>query len=347
MTARYSPETRRDRLTNQWVTFAPSRSGRPQHTASTRDTETAADVAEAPVEGPVEGCPFCPGHEDMLPSLRWEWTEAGADRWRTRVVPNKYPALAPAPSSPSTSAGACDLYQSRASRGTQEVIIETPDHHQPLATMPVAQVDAVLRTYLQRYRAVRQDDNDCIPFLFRNHGASAGASIAHPHSQLIAPDIPPPLIQQEEQAAKARYDELGRCPYCAMVEAELEAEARLVRKDNHFVAFVPFAAEVPYELWIVPREHTPEFGHLTPSRRRALAETLRSVLARLRTRVHNPDYNLFVRTALDDNPDSPHLHWSLRIRPRTTVLAGYEQATGERINPSIPERDAAVLRNDA
>jgi UDPglucose--hexose-1-phosphate uridylyltransferase len=213
--------------------------------------------------------------------------------------------------------------------------------------MPVVQVDAVLRTYLERYRTVRQDDSGLFPFLFRNHGASAGASIAHPHSQLIAPDVPPPLIQQEEQAAKARYNELGRCPYCAMVEAELDAEARLVRTNDHFVAFVPFAAKVPYELWIVPREHTPEFGRLTPPRRRALAETLRSVLGRLRTRLDNPDYNLFVRTALDYDPNSPHLHWSLRIRPRTTILAGYEQATGERINPSIPERDAAVLRNDA
>jgi len=357
MTARYSPETRRDRLTNQWVTFAPSRSGRPRRTTSTPETETPADAAappgkdsvKDPAEGPVEGCPFCPGHEDMLPSIRWAWTDAEAPppSWRTRVVPNKYPALAPDCPPPSSSAGACGLYQSRASRGTQEVIIETPHHHQPLATMPVAQVDAVLRTYLQRYRAVREDRSGLFPFLFRNHGASAGASIAHPHSQLIAPDVPPPLIQQEEQAAKARYDELGRCPYCAMVEAELTAETRLVHTDDHFVAFVPFAAEVPYELWIVPREHTPEFGRLTPPRRRALAETLRSVLERLRTRVDNPDYNLFVRTALDYDPDSPHLHWSLRIRPRTTVLAGYEQATGERINPSIPERDAAVLRDDA
>jgi len=341
----HTPETRRDRLTNQWVTFAPSRSGRPKRTSAHRETETPADTAE----GPVEGCPFCPGHEDMLPSLRWELTDADASpwSWRTRVVPNKYPALTPDRSPPSSSASACGLYQSRASRGTQEVLIETPHHHQPLATMPVAQVDAVLRTYLERYRTVRQGDSGLFPFLFRNHGASAGASIAHPHSQLIAPDVPPPLIQQEEQAAKARYDELGRCPYCAMVDVELAAEARLVGTDDHFVAFVPFAAEVPYELWIVPREHTPEFGRLTPPRRQALAEMLRSVLGRLRTRLDDPDYNFFVRTALDYDADQPHLHWSLRIRPRTTVLAGYEQATGERINPSIPERDAAVLRDDA
>ena len=131
-----------------------------------------------------------------------------------------------------------------------------------------------------------------------------------------------------------------------MIEEELDAEARLVWTGDAFVVFVPFAAENPCEMWILPRAHEPEVGRLDDEDRSELARALRDVLGRLRACLDNPDYNFFVRTALDYNSDHPHLHWSLRIRPRTTVQAGYELGTGQRINPSIPERDAAVLRGE-
>lgn len=329
----HSPESRQDRLTKQWVTFAPSRSARPKQT-----TDDAHDPDD---DRPVEGCPFCPGHEEMLPSILWELDDAATLPWRTRVVPNKFSAYEPdrAPYHQS-----CGLYHSRASRGHQEVIIETPYHYQSLAQMPLAHVDAVLQTYLERYRILRADENDVIPFLFRNHGASAGASIAHPHSQLIGIDFSPPQIEREERAARAWYDDTGQCPYCTMIEDELDAETRLVWTSDAFVAFVPFAAQVPFEMWILPREHEPEFGRLSPPDRQELARALHAALNRLHSGLGDPDYNFFVRTALAHEPEAPYLHWSLRIRPRTTVQAGFEQSTGVQVNPSIPERDAALLR---
>ncbi len=337
MASSYPPETRQDRITNQWVAFAPSRSERPKQTSK------EGSLSPQEEETPVKGCPFCPGHEDMLPSVLWELDDPPSLPWQTRVVPNKYAALAPdrAPCEQT-----CGLYRSRASRGRQEVIIETPRHYQSLAQMPVPQVNAVLKTYLERYHTIRRENENLTPFLFRNHGASAGASIAHPHSQLIAPDFRPPQIEREERAARTRYEELGQCPYCVMVEKELDAEVRLVYTNDFFVVFVPYAAEVPYETWLLPREHEPEFGRLTESHRAELATALHELLGRLYTHLGDPDYNFFVRTALDYESNQPHLHWSLRVRPRTTVQAGYEQGTGQRINPSIPERDAAVLRKD-
>lgn len=337
MAPSYTPETRQDRLRNQWVAFAPSRSSRPHRTGPIAASPTPKE------DPPVEGCPFCPGHEDMLPAVLGELSHDESLPWSTRVVPNKYSALAP---DRARSNQTCGLYQTRASRGRQEVIIDTPRHHQSLAQMPVSQVDAVLQTYLKRYHAIRSADDDLIPFLFRNHGASAGASIAHPHSQLIAPDFRPPQIEREERAARTQYEKRGRCPYCIMIEEELDADARLVWTSDTFVAFVPFAAEVPYEMWVLPREHEPEFGRLPDDHRMDLARGLRTLLGRLRAHLNNPDYNFFIRSALDFEADQPHLHWSLRIRPRSTVQAGYEISTGHRINPSIPERDAAVLRDE-
>lgn len=337
MSSSHTPETRQDRITRQWVAFAPSRSTRPKRTTATENDLDSASTR------PVEGCPFCPGHEEMLPSVLWELDNADHSPWRTRAVPNKYSAFEPDRGPRSQT---CGLYRSRASRGRQEVIIETPNHHQPLARMSTDQVEAVLHTYLERYRTHRTETDDSVPFLFRNHGASAGASIAHPHSQLITTDVPPPQIEFEEREARARHEEMGQCPYCAMIEDELDAEARLVWTDDTFVVFVPFAARVPYEMWIFPRKHEAEFGRLGAEERRRLAVALRTVLRRLRAQLGDPDYNFFVRTALSYQSEASHLHWSLRIRPRTTVQAGFELSTGLRINPSIPERDATVLRGN-
>lgn len=334
MAPSYSPETRQDRITKQWVAFAPSRSDRPQQTNHPRPADVQNDR-------PVEECPFCPGNEEMLPSVHWELEDTRTWPWRTRAVPNKFSAFA---RDRERDCSISSLFRSRASRGHQEVIIDTPRHHQSLAQMPVDQVDAVLQTYVDRYRTVRTEMNALIPFLFRNHGAGAGASIDHPHSQLVATDVSPPAIKAEERAAKNRYDETGRCPYCHMIEHELETEDRLVWRSDTFIVFVPYAAQMPFEMWILPRRHEPEFGRLSDTNRQTLATALQTVLARLRTQLNNPDYNLFVRTALEYESSAPHLHWSLRIRPRTSVQAGFEQSTGIQINPSIPERDAAVLR---
>lgn len=337
MADEYAPETRRDRITKQWVACAPTRSTRPHKTgAPTPDHDPTDDT-------PVEGCPFCPGHEDQLPTVLWQRDAEDARPWQTRVVPNKYPALTP---ESDREAYTCGLYETRTSHGRQEVIIDTPHHHQGLAQMPVEQVEAVLHTYLARYHTLRQTDPPLYPFVFRNHGASAGASIAHPHSQIIATDVAPPRIEREEAAARERYDETGDCPYCEMIADELAAEARMVGSNDAFVVFVPFAARVPYEMWILPRTHEPEFGRLTDDACAALASALHEAVRRLHVRLDDPDYNFFVRTALDYESNAPHLHWSLRIEPRTSVEAGFERSTGMQVNPSIPERDAAVLRGE-
>jgi UDPglucose--hexose-1-phosphate uridylyltransferase len=342
-----SPEIRRDLLTQRWVACAPTRGERPQRTGE--------DPPADPTEGtPVDGCPFCPGNESMLTSIVLELdggdgAEASGGRpWRTRVVPNKYPALTPdgdrTAGAPTPAAG---LYQACPARGRQEVFVDTPYHREPLYRMPVEQVDAVLHTHLRRYRSLRETEPDLVPFLFHNHGAAAGASLPHPHSQLIATPIAPPAVEQEEGRARRRYDETGRCPYCEMIDREVDDGSRLVDRSERFVAFVPYAAQAPGETWILPRRHEPEVARLNGAGRRALADMLHGVLQALYHRFGAPDFNFFLRSALAYESDAPHLHWSLRLRPRVTVDAGFELGTGMCINPSLPERDAAHLRGEA
>ena len=327
-------EFRQDAITRQWVVCAPTRSDRPK--------QFDTDDEDVPAESiPVDGCPFCPGHEHMLPEVLFESkSDASSIPWHTRSVPNKYPALS---ADGARSRESCMIYEWHGGHGRQEVIIATPHHHETLSRMPVDRVESVIRTYVQRYHALRQTDGGLIPFIFHNHGAHAGASLPHPHSQVIAPSIKPPDVALEEERARERYDETGDCPYCEMLGEERTAGARMVTTNDAFSAFVPYAARAPYEVWILPNEHEPEFGRLN-GHSPALAEVLRKTLRALRRALGNPDYNFYVRTALAYNSDAPHVHWSLRIRPRVSIDAGFEIGTGMKINPSLPERDADVLR---
>lgn len=335
MSSSSSPDLRRNVLTNTWVACAPSRGDRPIQTLQT-------DPAPAPSDAKtVEGCPFCPGHEDQLPDVLWQLAADDDRPWRTRSVPNKFAALSPTVPSGDTQNG---LYHTRHNHGRQEVIIDTPHHNQPLAHMPVEQVTALLHTYRERYRTLRAATPGLYPFVFRNHGGRAGASMSHPHSQVIALDVVPPRIEREEAAAHARYQETGQCPYCEMIEREVAAQDRLVWTSEDFVIFVPYAAQMPAEMWVLPRTHEPEFGRITNKQCTALAPGLQSAVRSLDRYLNDPPFNLFVRTALTHNADAPYLHWSLRLQPRTSVQAGFELGTGVHINPSSPEHDAAQLR---
>ena len=344
-----SREFRQNLITRQWVAVAPGRTDRPHDFGdpdgdpdggADSDADGHADDASGG-SSPVDGCPFCPGHTAELPSIIWEQNGMadGPASWQTRVVPNKFPALTSADDGREQSAG---LYRARPAFGRQEVVIDTPLHHQPWSDMPVAQVEAVLRTYRRRYRALR--DEGLIPFVFRNHRSAAGASLAHPHSQIIATDLRPPQIEREERRARAHTAETGRCAYCQMLADEQAAGVRVVRETDAFLAFVPYAATVPYEVWVLPREHAPDVGTADDATLAALAETLQDVLAALSAQCSAPPYNLYIRTALDGVETAPHLHWSVRIQPRLSVDAGFELGTGVKINPSLPARDAEHLR---
>jgi len=350
-------ELRQDLITEEWVICAPERSNRPRQFS---DASDASDEGH----GPVDGCPFCPGHEHMLPEVLFEWSPANANGhsapaaevspsetpaaedsngegslpWHTRSVPNKYPALEPVEE---REAYTCMMYRSRPGHGRQEVIITSPRHRECLARMPVVRVESVLRTYQHRYHALREQG--LVPIIFHNHGASAGASLTHPHSQIIAPEIEPPQVLREENRASRRFRETGQCLYCEMIEQEIQAEARVVYRNDAFVVFVPYAARDPYEMWILPLEHQPEFGLLNGTTS-GLAEALRAALRSLHRALGDPDFNFYVRSALEYESDASHLHWSLRIRPRMSIDAGFEIGTGIKVNPSLPERDADVLR---
>jgi UDPglucose--hexose-1-phosphate uridylyltransferase len=210
--------------------------------------------------------------------------------------------------------------------------------------MKTEEVARVIETYHRRYVDILKHDQSMMVVIFRNHGPRAGTSLIHPHSQLIAVGWVPSYIRWREDSAERYYDKWGRCVCCDIVEFELQDRSRHVYENQSFVAFVPYAAEVPFEVWIVPRRHQADFGDISDVEKQDLALALHHVLRSLYDRLHDPDYNYIINTAARHKSGEPHLHWHVQIRPRLTTRAGFEIGSGIGINPSIPEQDAEFLR---
>ena len=327
-------EIRFDPLMQQWVIMAPARGGRPKDHSEPQSPRKAAGAHDP-------ACPFCPGNEARLGEIILE--TAGPTDWATRVVANKYPALAPDAARHHFHEGP---YGKTGAYGRHEVVIESPRHDRHPGAMTASEIEPLVETYHRRYNDLIGINKTVLVLIFRNHGWRAGTSLVHPHSQIVATEIRPRRVQRREDAARRYYDQEGRCLLCDLLAFEIRDGRRLLWHNDAFAAFVPFAADVPYETWIVPKKHRADFGRLDDGLKTDLAASLQRALGGLAARLDDPDYNYMIHSAGRRHTDAPHLHWYVRIAPRLTTRAGFEIGSGISINPSLPEDDAAFLRGN-
>ncbi len=331
-----SSQIRLNRATGEWVIYAPNRKKRPHDFQTKKPVENISPKH-------LETCPFCTGNENVLQSRILEFPSSSEGQWQTRVVSNKYPALT---TQVSTQRVAHGIYVKTGGYGRQEVIIESPNHAQTLATLSVEQVEILIETYHQRYLAFMEDPEVMMVTIFRNHGSAAGASLRHPHSQMIATSIVPRNRRWQDEEAQRYFDHWNRCLYCDMLEFEIQEKERIISENESFVAFIPFAAEVSCEVWLMPKRHQADFGCISNIEKKDLAEILQFVLANLYHKLDNPDYNYVIHSAVRYKTEEPQVHWYCQILPRLSTQAGFEIGSGISINPSLPEDDAKFLRGE-
>ena len=226
-----------------------------------------------------------------------------------------------------------------------DVIVETPDHSLPMALMPDSQVADILRIYKTRYDYLSLDPRIAQVTIFKNHGADAGTSLEHPHSQMIATPVISYQVRQRFQEALRHYDDFGCCIFCQMIEEELQEKRRIVLESEHFVAAELFASPAPFFTHIYPRRHMASFGDISSKEIVDLGRVLRTVLAKLYHGLENPDFNFTIRTAPAELMGVRYFHWYLSVIPRLTRTAGFELGSGMFINTVIPEEAADFLRN--
>jgi len=326
------PELRQDFFTKEWVIIATERAKRPEELVTHRQVQ--------PPPAFVETCPFCPGNENKTPPevLR---VPAKGDQWKVRVIPNKFAAL----SSEVQPARSLQHLRRRIDGfGFHEVIVDSPDHSRCMAQLSDEQVASVLNAYKQRYSSLSLDHRITHITIFKNHGVDAGASLQHPHSQLIATPVIPSQVRHRLFEALRHYDDVGECMFCHMIEREVEDETRVVLKSERFVAMEVFASPTPFATHIFPLRHMATFGDISEMEIIDLARILRTLLAKIYVGLENPDLNFTVRSAPAEYTQARHFHWYVSVIPRLTRVAGFELGSGMFINTVLPEEAADFLR---
>lgn len=329
------PELRKDPIIGRWVIISKERGKRPIDFQTAKETRTTRS----------EDCPFCYENEDKTPPevLAFRKNGAGPNTpgWSVRVVPNKFPALQIEGDLGRKGDG---IYDFMNGVGAHEVVIETPDHEAKIARMSVDHVREFLVAVQSRITDLNRDPRFKYIQVFKNRGKEAGASLEHPHTQIIATPIIPKRIVEEMEGARLHHQMKERCIYCDIVNQELEDGRRLVETGESFVSFAPFAPRFPFETWLLPREHHSSFEKLPPELFSDLAGVLGRTLARIDTAIQDPPYNLVLHTSPCKNPDVEHYHMHFEIMPKLTLVAGFEWGSGFFINPTPPELAAEALR---
>jgi UDPglucose--hexose-1-phosphate uridylyltransferase len=181
--------------------------------------------------------------------------------------------------------------------------------------------------------------------VLHNHGKEAGASIAHPHSQLMAIPVVSPYIQSELTGAELYYRSHRRKVYQVMVDREREEKLRVVYENADFIAFCPFASRSAFEIWVTAKhDGSPYFERITDEQKFSLAEVFQKAMFSLYQGLSDPAYNFYIHTAPCDGRDYPHYQWHIEILPKTATWAGFELSTGIEISTIEPEKAAEFLR---
>ena len=326
------PQLRKDPVTKRWVIILHEQAKTPE------DFKTVQ-----PPHQQIK-CPFCEGNESMSPpevmSYRTPDTLPNNPGWAVRVVPNKFPALQIEGDLDRTGIGVYDMMNGV---GAHEVIIESPRHEDGFHNYTSEQIARILHAYVDRYRDLRRDRRFRYILIFKNNGQAAGASLDHPHSQLIATPIIPKRAMEEIDGANTYYYYKERCVFCDIIRQELSQGDRIVHENEQFVAFEPFAARFPFETWIAPKDHKDSFGDIDEAEIDGLADVMHSTLQKLIKTLDNPPFNFVIHTSPCDEHCADYYHWHIEILPRLSKTAGFEWGSGFYINPVAPEKAAQFL----
>jgi UDPglucose--hexose-1-phosphate uridylyltransferase len=328
------PELRKDPIVGRWVIISKERGKRPSDFC----------VERAVSRGGF--CPFCPGNEHTTPTEVLAYGRDGgrpnSTGWTLRVTPNKFPALVIEGTLDKQGEG---LYDKMNGIGAHEVIIESPNHNDTLATISVKKFAEILQSYRDRLIDLSRDTRFKYILVFKNFGEKAGASLEHTHSQLIALPVLPELVIEELNGSREYFRYKERCVFCDIVRQELMQGTRLVIENEHFIAATPYAPRAPFETWIMPKRHVTSYVDMWPDEYLSLAQIFSETMKRLDHALCGCAYNYVLHTSPVRDRELDYYHWHFEIMPKLTLIAGFEWGSGFFINPTPPEDAARYLRD--
>jgi UDPglucose--hexose-1-phosphate uridylyltransferase len=259
--------------------------------------------------------------------------------WSVRVIPNKFPFFHIEGEFDRRPEGMYDVMEAI---GAHEIVVEAREHHQNLATLEPSQIEKILMAYQARMIDLEKDQRFQQFVILKNY---PGVFNRHPHSHLIAMPVIPSRINEEISGILDYYQRKERCIFCDVIKEEISMRKRVVSETGHFLVFAPFASRFPFETWIIPKRHSPDFHHIPKEAMEDLSEVIQSLFIRYYRLLDDPPYSLTLHTSpVQDRFHRPEYHWHLEIRLRIGLREGFEWGTGFFVNPTPPEDAAAYLR---
>ncbi len=332
------PELRREPIVGRWIVIKSDPALLPEDFEKEDHTPRKQST-----------CPFCAGKEYLTPpeieAVRPKEadTKPNTSGWKVRTVPNKFPALKADDVFEKLGVG---MYDTTTGIGDHEVVIETPNHDLQLADLSIEDVTAVVETYISRAKKLSKDKRFKYICIFKNFGETAGTSLEHAHSQIIALPMVPKFVGEELEGSKNYYRYRGRCIFCDVIHQEHQDKERIVVENADFLAFCPFAPRFAFETWIIPKRHAADFTTMSVGEKKELARILKDILGRIKTVLSNPSYNFFLHIAPNDYDAPESYHWHIEIIPKLTRSVGFEWGTGLYIVPTPPQVAARCLRQE-
>jgi len=323
-------ELRQDLTSGDWVLLAPGRAARPKFLDKKKPARTPT---------PKSTCPF----EDLRKSGNWPPILAlpNEKRWEIVVLPNKYPAI--------ERGQVCSvpfrqgIYHARTAVGTHNLIV-TRDHTKHFVDLSKAEAVKLFEVFQALHGIAAKDKCAAYVSSFYNYGPDAGASVWHPHYQMLTLPIIPPHNVRSLRGASEYFKKFGRCVRCDIINVERKKKTRVIFENTHAIVLAPYASKRPFEVTVLPKKHWASFRETSPATVRDIALALQSTMQRMKKYINDPDLNFFIHDTPLDHKEYRYHHWHIEVIPRTSFEAGFEYSTRIDVNVVDPDTAAAILR---
>jgi len=337
---KFPSELRFDLASKDWVVIATGRAKKPEMFKKEKGAE---------LRSPEKDCFFCEINSQKTPTIIFshgkkvflDLNGKVPDNWTAVSIPNKYPAFVPAQELRQKIEGG--IYQTVNAVGYHEVVI-TRDHDKHFALMTTEEVKEAIDIYQARSLELAKKPFVNYVAVFHNHGKEAGASVYHPHSQIITIPMIDPDLKKALFNSQRHFKKYGKCLYCEMLKWERKVKKRIILENKDFVAICPFASKAAFQIIISPKKHSAYFDQITEKQKKNFAQILKTSFYKIYKGLNNPSYNFYIHTAPCNGKDYSSYHWHLTILPKTSIYAGFELGAGIEVSTIEPEKAAVYLR---
>ncbi len=327
-------EFRKDVITGEWTIISEERSKR---------TGSFITGNADKYEGE---CPFCIGKEKLTPKeiIHFDYdgnvSDKKNDDWLVRIIPNKFPALSKSENTKIITQG---IFDTMGGFGLHEIIVNNPHHISRFNSLSKENIKVIVKAYIKRINDLKKNEKIKSIILLLNQGKTAGASLEHTHSQILALPLIPPFLKKEMTGMINFFNNHNHCAMCTMIEHEKTIGERLIYEDDFFLLFTPFASKNPYEIWVAPKRHMSDFEMMDLKEINSFSKCLKLITNCFYHEMSDPPFNYYIHTSSSLKDTSNYYHWHFEFLPRLTISAGFEMATGQYICIVSPEKAAKEI----